>query len=184
MSPPRSAVADSARDPHRRCARTRTVGRLGVPPRSAVRRPRRVRPATGPIAGRFARRPRGRPAAINPPRPAMAPPSSAPPPLAPRAAAPMRQRRARRPWLRRRRRRRPALRSIRSSRTIRTRRRDDLSRALISDLVTYFPQRRDEGLRDGTLRELFREEIKKSHEEYSIRSGASSPSRRRTFRTR
>ena len=41
-----------------------------------------------------------------------------------------------------------------------------LSRALVSDLVTYFPQRRDEGLRDGTLRELFREEIKKSYEEY------------------
>ena len=41
-----------------------------------------------------------------------------------------------------------------------------LSRALISDLVTYFPQRRDEGLREGTLRELFREEIKKSYEEY------------------
>jgi hypothetical protein len=41
-----------------------------------------------------------------------------------------------------------------------------LSRALISDLVTYFPQRREEGLRDGTLRELFQEEIKKSQEEY------------------
>jgi hypothetical protein len=41
-----------------------------------------------------------------------------------------------------------------------------LSRALISDLVTYFPQRREEGLREGTLRELFREEIKKSYEEY------------------
>jgi hypothetical protein len=41
-----------------------------------------------------------------------------------------------------------------------------LSRALISDLVTYFPQRRAEGIRDGTLRELFREEIKKSYEEY------------------
>lgn len=41
-----------------------------------------------------------------------------------------------------------------------------LSRALISDLVTYFPQRREEGLRDGNLRELFREEIKKSYEEY------------------
>jgi hypothetical protein len=37
---------------------------------------------------------------------------------------------------------------------------------LISDLVTYFPQRREEGLRDGNLRELFREEIKKSYEEY------------------
>jgi hypothetical protein len=41
-----------------------------------------------------------------------------------------------------------------------------LSRALVSDLVTYFPQRRDEGLRDGTLKDLFREEIKKSFEEY------------------
>ena len=41
-----------------------------------------------------------------------------------------------------------------------------MSRALISDLVTYFPQRRAEGIRDGTLRELFREEIKKSYEEY------------------
>ncbi|HTE46614.1 MAG TPA: hypothetical protein VK636_15280 [Gemmatimonadaceae bacterium] len=46
-----------------------------------------------------------------------------------------------------------------------------LSRALISDLVTYFPQRRDEGLRDGTLKELFREEIKKSYEEYMDQVG-------------
>ena len=46
-----------------------------------------------------------------------------------------------------------------------------LSRALVSDLVTYFPQRRDEGLRDGTLRELFREEIKKSYEEYTEQVG-------------
>ncbi len=41
-----------------------------------------------------------------------------------------------------------------------------LARALISDLVTYFPDRRDEGLRAGTLRDLFGEEIKKSYEEY------------------
>jgi hypothetical protein len=46
-----------------------------------------------------------------------------------------------------------------------------LSRALISDLVTYFPQRRDEGMREGTLRELFREEIKKSYEEYMDQVG-------------
>ncbi|HSQ29674.1 MAG TPA: hypothetical protein VLN49_07490 [Gemmatimonadaceae bacterium] len=32
--------------------------------------------------------------------------------------------------------------------------------------MTYYPQRREEGLRAGTLRELFREEIKKSYEEY------------------
>ena len=41
-----------------------------------------------------------------------------------------------------------------------------LARALISDLVSYFPQKKDEGLRDGTLKQLFREEIKKSYEEY------------------
>jgi hypothetical protein len=41
-----------------------------------------------------------------------------------------------------------------------------LSRALVSDLVTYFPQRREEGIREGTLKQLFREEIKKSYEEY------------------
>ena len=41
-----------------------------------------------------------------------------------------------------------------------------LARALVSDLVAYHPQRRDEGLRDGTLRQLFRGEIKKSYEEY------------------
>jgi len=41
-----------------------------------------------------------------------------------------------------------------------------LARALVSDLVAYHPQRREEGLRDGTLRQLFRGEIKKSYEEY------------------
>jgi hypothetical protein len=41
-----------------------------------------------------------------------------------------------------------------------------LARALVSDLVTYFPQKREEGLRDGNMRELFREEIKKSYEEF------------------
>jgi predicted Zn finger-like uncharacterized protein len=41
-----------------------------------------------------------------------------------------------------------------------------LARALVSDLVAYYPQKREEGLRDGTLRQLFRDEIKKSYEEY------------------
>jgi hypothetical protein len=41
-----------------------------------------------------------------------------------------------------------------------------LARALISDLISYFPQKKEEGLRNGTLKELFREEIKKSYEEY------------------
>jgi hypothetical protein len=41
-----------------------------------------------------------------------------------------------------------------------------LARALVSDMVAYHPQKRDEGLRSGTLKQLFREEIKKSYEEY------------------
>jgi hypothetical protein len=41
-----------------------------------------------------------------------------------------------------------------------------LARALISDLISYFPQKKAEGLRDGTLKQLFKEEIKKSYEEF------------------
>ena len=41
-----------------------------------------------------------------------------------------------------------------------------LARALVSDIVVYFPGKREEGLRDGTLKQIFREEIKKSYEEY------------------
>jgi len=41
-----------------------------------------------------------------------------------------------------------------------------LARALVSDLVAYHPQKREEGIQNGTLRQLFREEIKKSYEEY------------------
>ena len=41
-----------------------------------------------------------------------------------------------------------------------------LARALVSDFFASFPQKREEGLRDGTLKQLFSEEIKKSYEEY------------------
>ena len=46
-----------------------------------------------------------------------------------------------------------------------------LARALVSDLVAYHPQKREDGLRDGTLRQLFRDEIKKSYEEYVEQMG-------------
>lgn len=46
-----------------------------------------------------------------------------------------------------------------------------LARALVSDLVTYFPRKREEGVRDGTLKQLFREEIQKSYEEYVMQVG-------------
>jgi hypothetical protein len=41
-----------------------------------------------------------------------------------------------------------------------------LARALVSDMVAYHPQKREEGARQGTIKQLFREEIKKSYEEY------------------
>ncbi len=41
-----------------------------------------------------------------------------------------------------------------------------LARALVSDIVTYHPDRREAALRDGTLKREFKEEIKKSWEEY------------------
>lgn len=41
-----------------------------------------------------------------------------------------------------------------------------LARALISDLISYFPQKKEEGLRNGTLKDLFSEEIKKSYQEF------------------
>jgi len=47
-----------------------------------------------------------------------------------------------------------------------------LARALVSDIVTYFPERRDKALQEGTLKREFMEEIKKSWEEYVVQVGA------------
>jgi predicted Zn finger-like uncharacterized protein len=46
-----------------------------------------------------------------------------------------------------------------------------LSRALVSDIVTYYPEKHAEGVRDGTLKELFRDEIKKSYDDYVTQVG-------------
>ena len=46
-----------------------------------------------------------------------------------------------------------------------------LARALVSDIVVYQPTKRQEGIRDGNLKELFEEEIKKSWEEYTEQVG-------------
>jgi hypothetical protein len=47
-----------------------------------------------------------------------------------------------------------------------------LARALVSDMVAYYPAKHSEGLQKGTLKELFRDEIKKSYEEYVAQVGA------------
>lgn len=46
-----------------------------------------------------------------------------------------------------------------------------LARALVSDIIAYFPDRHQQAKRDGVLRESFREEIKKSYEEYVEQMG-------------
>jgi predicted Zn finger-like uncharacterized protein len=47
-----------------------------------------------------------------------------------------------------------------------------LARALVSDIVVYHPERRDRSRREGTLRQEFREEIRKSWEEYVAQVGS------------
>jgi len=84
------------------------------------------------------------PAAVESPRPAAAPaPAPAAPAAPPRAGAPS-----------------PFGASDPASKARR------LARALVSDIVTYHPDRRETALRDGTLKREFKEEIKKSWEEY------------------
>lgn len=46
-----------------------------------------------------------------------------------------------------------------------------LARALVSDIVVYHPEKRRDGLRDGTLKLLFEDEIEKSWEEYTEQVG-------------
>ncbi|HET7274286.1 MAG TPA: hypothetical protein VFI91_03865 [Longimicrobiaceae bacterium] len=46
-----------------------------------------------------------------------------------------------------------------------------LARALVSDIATYHPERRDRSLQAGTLRREFQEEIKKSWDEYVSQVG-------------
>ena len=47
-----------------------------------------------------------------------------------------------------------------------------LARALVSDLVVYHPDKRQEGLKNDSLKELFDDEIKKSWEEYTEQVGS------------
>lgn len=46
-----------------------------------------------------------------------------------------------------------------------------LARALVSDLVVYHPEKRQRGLAEGNLKDLFAEEIRKSWEEYTDQVG-------------
>jgi predicted Zn finger-like uncharacterized protein len=58
-----------------------------------------------------------------------------------------------------------------------------LARALVSDIVTYHPERRDKALAAGTLRTEFREEITKSWQEYVGQVGEAAAKSSPHFRT-
>ena len=97
-----------------------------------------------------------RPAApVRPQQPAAPTAPTVPPPPRPAAAAPSPGARPTNPFLSQ----DPSLKARR------------LARALVSDIVVYHPAKRQEGIRDGNLKELFEEEIKKSWEEYTEQVG-------------
>ena len=83
------------------------------------------------------------PAAYSAPAPAAAPPAPGPQPAAPSP-------------------RRPTNPFLSQDPEARARR---LARALVSDIVVYHPAKRRDALRDGSLKLLFEEEIRKSWEE-------------------
>ena len=119
----------------------------GAPPAASVPPPRPVTSTTGPSAAPFV-----------PSAPAARPAPPRPPATPPRASPAIGDGGARRPL-------NPFLSKDPDQRAKR------LARALVSDIVTYHPAKHAEGLRDGTLKQLFREEIKKSFEEYIAQVG-------------
>jgi predicted Zn finger-like uncharacterized protein len=140
-----------------------------VPPAQAAGAPPAAPPGAPPAAPRmspFAPPSSPQPSMPSAPAPAPAaaqpapPPQSAPPPLtsarpgAPQPGAPV----ARPPI-------NPFLANDPNQKAKR------LARALVSDIIAYFPDRHAQGKREGTLRESFREEIKKSYEEYVEQMG-------------
>ena len=121
----------------------------------APRAPAIARPVVVPPAAPGSPPPSYRPA--SPPAPAFATPASRSlaPPVSPAPAAPTPVAGARP--------KRPTNPFLSQDPEARARR---LARALVSDSVVYHPAKRRDGLRDGSLKLLFEEEIRKSWDEY------------------
>src|SRR6266568_1336308 len=137
-----------------------------APPRAAPPPAPRAVPAPAPPPAAPAMRPAApsaapAPRAAPPPAPrAPAAPAAPPPPAAPAGAAPgPRMSGPRRPV-------NPFMVQDPKQKARR------LARALVSDLVVYHPEKRQQGLRDGTLPQLFKDEIEKSWREYVDQVGA------------
>lgn len=135
---------------------------VSAPP--AMAPPVPARPAMSPAAPAAPPRPAAPPsrpfapaaaAPAPPPAPAPAPPPQAQAPAPVTPARPATPGRAVNPFLSQ----DPALKARR------------LARALISDMVVYHPGKRQDGLQNGTLKELFEDEIRKSWEEYADQVG-------------
>lgn len=145
--PPRGPASPAPPSPAAPAPRPAAPAAPGVPPRPAAP----ARPAAGtPAAAAAAPAPAARPAAPAPESPktgAAAPAQSKP-------AVPAGSR--------------PTNPFLSQDPTLKAKR---LARALISDMVVYHPGKRQEGLRDGNLKELFEEEIKKSFDEYADQVG-------------
>src|SRR6267143_2118913 len=155
--PPAPAPPAPAPAPPRAPAMPRFSGPIAAPTSAPAPPAAPARPAPPPA-------PRAVPAPAAPPTaPAMrpAPPSAAP---APRAAPPPRAPAA------------PGAAPGQRSRPLRPvnpfmvqdpkQKARRLARALVSDLVVYHPEKRQQGLRDGTLPQLFKDELEKSWQEY------------------
>jgi predicted Zn finger-like uncharacterized protein len=141
--PPRPAAPPRPANPFTRPAAAPTSGSAGAAPTAPAAPAAPVRPAAPPTA-----------AFVAAPPPAAGPKASGTAAPAPRPAGSPGVRPPN-PFLSQ----DPALKAKR------------LARALISDMVVYHPGKRQEGLRDGNLKELFEEEIKKSWEEYAEQVG-------------
>jgi hypothetical protein len=132
-----------------------------VAPTPAAAPPAVPRPATPPPAPPTERPPTAAPVTpAAPPARARAPAPAAAPPAAPAGAAP--GQRMTGPL-------RPVNPFMVQDPKQKARR---LARALVSDLVVYHPEKRQQGLRDGTLPQLFKDEIEKSWQEYVEQVGA------------
>lgn len=163
--PPRTATPASAQA----MPTAPAVPAAPMPPRPAVYPPPAVpqgapRPATPPGSGVppapvAPATPAARPAAPMPPAP---PPAAAVPVASPSAPPSAPPRPGGTPGSR------PVNPFLSQDPALKARR---LARALISDMVVYHPTKRQDGLRDGNLKELFDEEIRKSWEEYAEQVG-------------
>jgi len=163
-TPPAPAPPPAAPPP----ARRPTPAPPATPPRPPVAPPvgAPVRPVAPPVS---APAPRAAPPAspvsapAAPPRPAPAPPPAAPAAARPAAAPPVPPAAGGAPLQRK----TGPLRAVNpflvQDPKQKARR---LARALISDMLVYHPEKRQNGLRDGTLPQLFKDEIEKSWLEY------------------